>query len=139
MIQETVKKSIIKEVKRKNSKDANFYRFLSGEIERAATNKEKTVTDETAINILDALKKKMIRNFEYFKNDPEKTSRLENEIQLIEQFLPQKIEAEEIKSWIKDNIDFSKLKNKMQATGIVMKHFSGQVDGKVVSEIIKNW
>lgn len=139
MIQEIIKKSIIKEVKRKNSEDANFYRFLSGELERAATNKEKTVTDKTAIKVLDALKKKMAKNFEYFKNDPDKISRLEREIQLIEQFLPKKIEAEEIKNWIKDNIDFSKLKNKMQATGIVMKHFSGQVDGKVVSEIIKNW
>jgi Glu-tRNA(Gln) amidotransferase subunit E-like FAD-binding protein len=46
---------------------------------------------------------------------------------------------EEIISWIKENIDFSEYKNKMQAMGAIMKHFGKQADGKMVNEILQKW
>ena len=46
---------------------------------------------------------------------------------------------EEIIAWIKENIDFSEYKNKMQAMGAIMKHFGKQADGKMVNEILQKW
>lgn len=51
-------------------------------------------------------------------------------------YIPEKISEEEIKDYI-DTIDFSSLKNKMQAVGIVKKHFGSKVDGKMVSNLIR--
>jgi len=51
-------------------------------------------------------------------------------------YLPEEITEERIIEWINDNIDFSNIKNKMQAIGIVTKHFGSAVDGNIVKEII---
>jgi len=43
----------------------------------------------------------------------------------------------EIEWWIKERIDFSTLKNPMQAVGIVMKEFGARADGKLVKELVQ--
>jgi len=58
---------------------------------------------------------------------------------ILQSYLPKMIDKEEITTWIKDNIDFSQLKNKMQAIGPVMKHFGKLADGKLVNQILKEW
>lgn len=50
-------------------------------------------------------------------------------------YLPKQATEEEIKQWITDNIDFSKLNNKMQAMKPTLEHFKG-ADGLVVKNII---
>jgi Glu-tRNA(Gln) amidotransferase subunit E-like FAD-binding protein len=42
-------------------------------------------------------------------------------------------------AWIKENVDFSEYKNKMQAMGSIMKQFGKQADGKMVNEILQRW
>ena len=56
---------------------------------------------------------------------------------LIAQYLPKQVSREELLAFIA-TIDFSQLKNKMMAVGLVKKHFGDTVDGKVVNEIIQN-
>lgn len=51
-------------------------------------------------------------------------------------YVPPELGKEIIEAWIKENIDFSKYNNKMQAMKPVMAHFAGQVDGNVVKAII---
>ena len=60
-------------------------------------------------------------------------------LDILQSYLPQMIDREEITSWIKDNIDFSQFKNRMQAMGPVMKHFGKLADGKLVNQILKEW
>ena len=60
-------------------------------------------------------------------------------LDVLESYLPQMINREEITSWIKENIDFARYKNKMQAIGPVMKHFGKLADGKLVNQILKDW
>ena len=60
-------------------------------------------------------------------------------LNILESYLPQMANREEIMSWIKANIDFSGYKNKMQAMGTIMKHFGKQADGKMVNEILQKW
>ena len=60
-------------------------------------------------------------------------------LEILRSYLPKMIEREEIIIWLKDNIDFSQYKNKMQAIGPVMKHFGTLADGKLVNQILKEW
>ena len=43
----------------------------------------------------------------------------------------------EIVAWVRDNIDLSQFKSKMQAMGPIMKHFGAQADGNVVKNILQ--
>ena len=60
-------------------------------------------------------------------------------LEILQFYLPQMLDRDEIVDWIKDNIDFSQFKNKMQAMGPVMKHFCKLADGKLVNQILNEW
>ena len=60
-------------------------------------------------------------------------------LKILQSYLPKMADREEIISWIKDNIDFSQYKSRMQAIGPVMKHFGKLADGKQVNQILKDW
>jgi hypothetical protein len=60
-------------------------------------------------------------------------------LQILETYLPRQVARAEIVDWVRGNIDFSQFKNKMQAMGVIMKHFGKTADGKVVNDILKNW
>jgi uncharacterized protein YqeY len=60
-------------------------------------------------------------------------------LQILETYLPRQVARAEIVDWVRGNIDFSQFKNKMQAMGVIMKHFGKTADGKLVSDILKNW
>jgi uncharacterized protein YqeY len=60
-------------------------------------------------------------------------------LSILESYLPKMAPREAIVTWIEENIDFSRYKNKMQAMGAIMKHFGEQADGKVVNEILQKW
>ncbi len=57
-------------------------------------------------------------------------------IDLLSRYLPAMADPDEIRRWIEQNIDFSQLKNPMQAMGPVMKHFGKTADGNDVKAIL---
>jgi len=56
---------------------------------------------------------------------------------ILESYLPKMVTKEEITVWITENIDFSELKNSMQAMGTIMKHFGKLADGNLVKQILQ--
>jgi hypothetical protein len=58
-------------------------------------------------------------------------------IEIVESYLPETASEAEISAWIRQNVDFSRFKNKMQAMGVIMKHFGAKADGNVVREILQ--
>jgi uncharacterized protein YqeY len=58
-------------------------------------------------------------------------------LEILQLYLPKMVSREEILAWIKENIDFSQYKNKIQAMGIIMKHFGKTADGKQVNQILQ--
>jgi len=60
-------------------------------------------------------------------------------INIGQSYLPKEIGEAEIIDWITDNIDFSKLKNNMQAIGIVKKEFGQTVNPVMVKNIVESW
>ena len=58
-------------------------------------------------------------------------------VDVLSEFLPKKADMKEVESWIRDNIDFSNYKNKMQAMGEIMRHFGTSVDGNEIRDLIQ--
>jgi uncharacterized protein YqeY len=98
---------------------------------RLKTNEE--ITNDDIVGIIQGLVKSERVVLEV-KN--EESSDYLNILQL---YLPKMASREEVIAWIRDNLDFSEYKNKMQAMGSIMKHFGKQADGKMVSEILQKW
>ena len=91
------------------------------------------ITDDDILGIIKGLVKSEQSVLELKKQE---TS---NYLEILQSYLPKAASREEIVAWIKENIDFSQFKNKMQAIGPVMKHFGNLADGKLVNQVLKDW
>ncbi|MBE9520960.1 MAG: GatB/YqeY domain-containing protein [Proteobacteria bacterium] len=58
-------------------------------------------------------------------------------LELLELYLPKMITREEVKDWIKENIDFSQFNSPMQAMGTIMKHYGKLADGNMVKGLLQ--
>jgi uncharacterized protein YqeY len=95
--------------------------------------KPEEITNDDIIGVIRGLVKSERIVLEAKK---EKTSEY---LQILESYLPKMASRAEIIAWIKENIDFSQYKNKMQAMGTIMKHFGKTADGKTVNEVLRQW
>jgi uncharacterized protein YqeY len=93
--------------------------------------KPEEITNDDIIGVIQGLVKSEQTVLEAKK---EETSEY---LQILESYLPKMATREEIVAWIKENIDFSQYKNKMQAMGTIMKHFGKTADGKMVNQILQ--
>ena len=93
--------------------------------------KPEEITNDDIIGIINGLVKSEQTVLEAKK---EATSQY---LEILQLYLPKMVSREEIAAWVKENIDFSQFKNKMQAMGIIMKHFGKTADGKLVNQILQ--
>jgi len=113
----------------KNLEIKNSLKILTGELQRQ---REKVVSDEKVIAII----KKLINYEEERLNlSTEKTSIY---LETLKMYLPVQTPKEEILKWVETNIDFSKFKNRNQATGVVLKHFGTSTSGDIVKEVLSS-
>lgn len=98
---------------------------------RLKTNEE--ITNDDIIGIIKGLIKSERMVLEAKKEESS------DYLNILQTYLPEMASREEIVDWIRDNIDFSEHKNKMQAMGAIMNHFGKQADGKMVNEILQKW
>jgi hypothetical protein len=124
-----MKKDLSAAIKAKDEKKKDALRVILGEFGRLD---KKEVSDDEIIKILKKLMKSEREVLE------QKGEAADSEfIKVIENYLPKMATEEAITAWINENIDFSQFKNKMQAMGLVMKHFGATADGNFVKEIIQ--
>ena len=95
--------------------------------------KPEEITNDDIIGIIKGLVKSEQTVLELTRQETSEYMRI------LQSYLPKMVSREEIITWIKNNIDFSQYKNKMQAVGPVMKHFGKLADGKQVNQILKEW
>jgi uncharacterized protein YqeY len=93
--------------------------------------KPAEITNDDIIGIINGLVKSEQTVLEIKK---EATSEY---LEILQLYLPKMVSREEIEAWIKENIDFSQYKNKMQAVGTILKHFGKTADGKLVNQILQ--
>jgi uncharacterized protein YqeY len=128
-LQNKIKKDLSAAIKARDENKKNTLRVVLGEFGRLD---KKELSDDEAVKIL----KKLIKSE---KEVLEQKGEAENSafIEIVESYLPKMAAEEEISAWIRQNVDFSQFKNKMQAMGVIMKHFGAAADGSVVKEILQ--
>jgi uncharacterized protein YqeY len=128
-IQEQIKKGLTSAIKAKDDVKKDTLRVVIGELGRSA---KKELSDDEVIKVL----RKLIK-YEKEVLDKKGDDSDSEYINIIESYLPKMATDEEVKTWIKQNIDFSQFKSKMQAMGSIMKHFSSSADGNAVKKILQ--
>ena len=128
-LQKKIKTDLSAAIKAKDENKKAALRVILGEFGRLD---KKELSDDEAVKIL----KKLIKSE---KEVLEQKGEVENSafIEIVESYLPKMASDEEISAWIRQNIDFSQYKNKMQAMGVIMKHFGATADGNVVKDILQ--
>lgn len=116
-----------------NTDTKDTLRMLLGEIPRLNLKAGQYATDEQLIGIAEKLIKGETELLGHRDENPAESQY----IQILSEYLPEKVSEDEILDWIYDNVDFSKLKNNMQAVGMVSKHFGKAVDGKTAKYCVE--
>ena len=128
-LQSQMKRDLTAAIKAKDEKKKDALRVIIGEFGRL--DKKELLDDE----IVKILKKLMKSEKEVLEQKGESAD--SEFIKVIENYLPKMATEKEITAWIHQNIDFSQFKNKMQAMGLIMKHFGTTADGNFVKKIIQ--
>ena len=100
---------------------------------------KKTTRPKTAQEITDEDVMSIIRKFiksEKIVLDLKKETG-SSYLTLLESYLPRMANPEEIREWVRQNVDLSQFKSPVQAMGLVMKHFGKLADGNQVKEVLK--
>jgi uncharacterized protein len=128
-LQKTIKRDLSDAMKARDENRKDTLRVILGEFGRLD---KKEISDNEAVKIL----KKLIKSE---REVLEQKGEAGNSafIEIVESYLPKMAAEEEISAWIRQNIDFSQFKNKMQAMGVIMKHFGATADGNAVKEILQ--
>jgi uncharacterized protein len=128
-LQKTIKTDLSAAIKARDEHKKDALRVILGEFGRLD---KKELSDDEAVKILKKLIKSEKEVLEQ-KGDTGNSAFIE----IVESYLPKMAADEEISEWIRQNIDFSQYKNKMQAMGVIMKHFGATADGNTVKEILQ--
>ena len=127
-LQQQIKKDLSAAIKARDEHKKNTLRVVLGEFGRLD---KKELSDDEVVKIL----KKLIKSEREVLEQKGETADSAF-IEIIEAYLPNMASEVEILSWIRENVDFSQFKNKMQAMGVIMKHFGATADGNVVKQIL---
>ena len=128
-LQKKIKTDLSAAIKAKDENKKAALRVILGEFGRLD---KKELSDDEAVKIL----KKLIKSEKEVLEQKGETGNSAF-LEIVESYLPKMASDEEISAWIRQNIDFSQYKNKMQAMGVIMKHFGATADGNVVKDILQ--
>lgn len=128
-LQNKIKKDLSVAIKTRDEYKKDTLRVVLGEFGRLD---KKELSDDEAVKIL----KKLIKSEKEVLEQKGETGSSAF-IEIVESYLPKMAAEEEISAWIRQNVDFSQFKNKMQAMGAIMQHFGASADGNIVKEILQ--
>ena len=126
---EKLKQDLTAAIKAKDESKKDALRVVIGELGRMP---KKEPSEEEILKILQKLLKS---EKELLEKKGDKSS--SDFLVIIESYLPKKASEKEIFEWIGQNVDLSRFKNKMQAMGLIMKHFGSTADGNTVKKILQ--
>jgi uncharacterized protein YqeY len=129
-LQKQIKSDLTAAIKAKDEERKDTLRVILGEFGRLD---KKELSDDEVVKILKKLIKSEKETLE--KKGAEGDSAF---IKIIENYLPKMATQEEIAGWIEQHVDFSEFKNKMQAMGLIMKHFGATADGNAVKKLLQD-
>ncbi len=128
-IQEKIKQDLTIAIKARDEESKNALRVAMGEFGRSD---KKELSDDDVIKTL----KKLIKSEKellHQKGEADSSPFID----VLAGYLPQMTDEAAIIAWIKENIDFTQFKSKIQAMGPIMKHFGTNADGNMVKAILQ--
>lgn len=93
--------------------------------------KDEEIENDEIITVILGLSKSEKQTLELKKEESSKY------LEVLQLYLPEKASPDEIRLWIRENIDFTLVKSPMQAMGQIMKHFGKKADGNTVKTILQ--
>ena len=128
-LQEQIKADLKVAMKAQDLAKKEALRVVIGELGRLPA---KTLPDEDVLQVL----KKLIKSEKEVLQQQGQTEP-SSYLKILEAYLPAMVSEEEIRLWIKANIDLSAYKNKMQAMGDIMRHFGRNAEGNTVKKVLQ--
>jgi uncharacterized protein YqeY len=129
-LQSSIRDDLKKAMKAKDEARVSALRVMLGEFQRQG---KKELDDGEIVAII----RKLIKaERETLDRTGQATSPY---LEIIESYQPRQAGEEEIRTWIAANIDFSQLKNKMQAMRPIMAHFGSAADGDTVKKVLESF
>jgi uncharacterized protein YqeY len=132
MLINKIKKDLTTAIKKGYKDQKRAIRMIMGEIPRLNLKKDQQPTDEQVLSIIRKLIKSEMVVCEYSGQDA-----CDNEyITVLDSYMPQMMNEEEIRQWIVDNIDIGAFNPKVMAMGAIMKQLKGKADGALVKQVL---
>ena len=130
----------IKEALKKREKvKLSTLRMLKSNLKNEKIAKKRELTEDEEIKVLNSYLKKLKDSLDLYKksNRGDLVSQLEDEIKVVEAYLPPRLTSEEIKKIVLDVVDKigKERKNMRLIMKEVMSKVSSRADGKIVKEI----
>ena len=132
-LQETLQQDLREAIKNREDEKRDALKVVISELQRQAS---KILADDVVLRVLKKLEKSELELLEVM-GDKEAMYVGTPFLKVLRTYIPQLATDAEIMEWIKENVDFSKFKNKMQAVGIVIKHVGATADGDRVKAIVQ--
>jgi hypothetical protein len=140
MIRDDIQKAIFTNLKEGKAMEVKVLRFILSEIKYAEIAKQKDLTDEEAVAVLQKEVKKRKEAIEMFKKGERFDLVTDEEAQLviIAQYLPKQLPVEELNKIIDSMIaEIGDKSNMGKIIGAVMGRVKRQADGSQVAQLVK--
>jgi uncharacterized protein YqeY len=141
MIKEDIQKAILISLKGRKETELKVLRFILSEIKYAEINKQKDLTDEEVISLLQKEVKKRNESIDMFQKGgrQELVVDEQKQIKIIEEYLPKQMSNEELSKIVDKIFAITEDKTNMgKLIGMVMGRVKGKADGNKVALLVKD-
>ena len=129
-------------MKKKEKEKTNTLRNIIGKLKYKIIEKGEEITEQEEIKVIQSLAKQRKDSIEMYKKG-ERSDLVEiesTELSIINEYLPQAMSEEEVKSLVKDSVEESgaqSIADLGKIMPIIMKKGAGRVNGKLAQKILR--
>jgi uncharacterized protein YqeY len=128
-------------MKAKDKVRLSIIRMIKNEIDKREIDTRKELTEAEAIEAVTSYKKVVSQQLDYAvnANEQERIDEFNNELQVVNQYLPKQLSEAEVKKIVQSLIEtngFAGVKDKGALMKVLMPEVKGKADGKLVSDVV---
>ena len=141
-ILEKLKSDLKEAMKAKDVEKGDTIRMIMSAVKQIEVDERREVTDEDMIKILQkAIKQREDAiNFAKESNRDDLIEKNQNEINILEKYLPKQLSDEELEAEVKsiiEEVSATSMKDMGKVMGVATKKLAGKADGKRINQIVK--
>ncbi|MGM0369692.1 MAG: GatB/YqeY domain-containing protein [Bacillota bacterium] len=129
-------------MKNKEKEKLSVIRMARAAIKDAAINERKDLSDDEIIKVISKLVKQNKESLAEFEKAerPEEIAKLKREIEILEDYLPEQLSANELEEIVEETIDevgAGDMSDMGQVMGAIMPKVNGKADGSEVNQLVQ--